>query len=51
MFRVALRELDLFLDRARREWAKTKELVQGKPGEQPMSPEAREKLRVLGYVD
>jgi hypothetical protein len=47
---VARRELDLFLDRANREWAKTKVLVQGKPGEQPMSLEACEKLRALGYV-
>ena len=49
-FRVARRELDLFLDRANREWTKTKELVLGKKGEQPMSKEACEKLLALGYV-
>ena len=31
-FRVARRELDLFLDRAQREWGKTKALVLGKQG-------------------
>ena len=49
-FRVARRELDLFLDRANREWAKTKELVLGKKGEQPATSAACEKLRALGYV-
>jgi len=49
-FRVARRELDLFLDRANREWAETKELVLGKKGEQPATSAACEKLRALGYV-
>jgi arylsulfatase A-like enzyme len=49
-FRVARRELDLFLDRANREWTKTKELVLGKKGEEPATSAACEKLRALGYV-
>jgi arylsulfatase A-like enzyme len=49
--RVARRELDLFLDRAQREWARTRVLVQGKEGEKPATIEACEKLRALGYVD
>jgi choline-sulfatase len=48
--RVARRELDLFLDRAQREWAKTKDLVLGKEGGKPATPEGCEKLRALGYV-
>jgi len=50
-FRVARRELDLFLDRAQREWGKTKALVLGKQGEQPATSAACERLRALGYVD
>jgi arylsulfatase len=49
--RIARRELDLFLDRAQREWARTRVLVQGKEGEKPATMEACEKLRALGYVD
>ena len=49
-FRIARRELDLFLDRANREWAKTRELLLGKKGEQPATSAACEKLRALGYV-
>jgi arylsulfatase len=49
--RIARRELDLFLDRAQREWARTRVLVQGKEGEKPATIEACEKLRALGYVD
>jgi hypothetical protein len=49
-FRVARRELDLFLDRASREWTKTKALVLGKKGEQPATSAACERLRALGYV-
>jgi arylsulfatase A-like enzyme len=49
-FRVSRRELDLFLDRANREWAKTKQLVLGKEGEQPASSAACESMRALGYV-
>jgi arylsulfatase A-like enzyme len=50
-FRVARRELDLFLDRAQREWGRTRALVQGKEGEKPPTSDACEKLRALGYVD
>jgi arylsulfatase A-like enzyme len=50
-FRVFRRELELFADRANREWAHTLSLVQGKPGERPPTIEACEKLRALGYVD
>jgi hypothetical protein len=50
-FRVARRELDLFLDRANREWAKTKELVLGKKGDQPPTSAGCELLRSMGYVD
>jgi arylsulfatase A-like enzyme len=49
-FRVSRRELDLFLDRANREWAKTKQLVLGKKGEQPVTSAACESMRALGYV-
>jgi arylsulfatase A-like enzyme len=49
--RVFRRELDLFTDRANREWSHTLSLVQGKPGERPPTMEACEKLRALGYVD
>jgi hypothetical protein len=48
---VARRELDLFLDRAQREWGRTRALVQGKEGEKPPTSDACEKLRALGYVD
>jgi arylsulfatase A-like enzyme len=50
-FRVARRDLDLFLDRANREWAKTRELVVGKKGEQRPTLAGCELLRSLGYVD
>jgi arylsulfatase A-like enzyme len=49
-FRVARRELELFLDRARLEWTRTSALAQGAPGEQKPTAEACEKLRALGYV-
>jgi arylsulfatase A-like enzyme len=50
-FRVRRRELDLFLDRAAREWAHTRTLLQGAPtGEPGATAEACEKLRALGYV-
>jgi arylsulfatase A-like enzyme len=49
-FRVSRRELDLFLDRANREWAKTKDLVFGKKGEQPATSAMCESMRALGYV-
>jgi arylsulfatase A-like enzyme len=49
-FRVARRELELFQDRAAREWSHTSALVRGKPGEQPPTSDACEHLRALGYV-
>jgi choline-sulfatase len=50
-FRVARRELDLFVDRAGREWGKTRDLVRGAPGERKPTSAACEQLRALGYVD
>jgi choline-sulfatase len=50
VFRVARRELELFLDLSEREWGKTRSLIQGAPGEQKPTSEACEKLRALGYV-
>jgi arylsulfatase A-like enzyme len=50
--RVQLRELELFADRAEREWSRTRPLTEGKPeGERPMSIDACEQLRALQYVD
>ena len=49
--RVGRRELDLFLERAQREWGKTKALVQGKPGEPTATSAACELLRAFQYVD
>ena len=48
--RVQARELALFLERADREWSRTRLALTGAPGEGPMSAEACEKLRSLGYV-
>jgi arylsulfatase A-like enzyme len=48
--RIARRELELFQDRAGREWNRTRALVEGRQGEQPVTSEACEKLRALGYV-
>jgi arylsulfatase len=48
--RAARRELELFQERGDREWARTRPLLEGKPGELPMSDEARERLCALGYV-
>ena len=48
--REARRELELFQERADRGWARTRPLLEGKAGEAPMSPEACERLRALGYV-
>ena len=45
------RELDLFLERAGREWARTRALVGEAPAVGVMSKEACENLRTLGYVD
>jgi arylsulfatase A-like enzyme len=48
--RVQTRELEQHLERADREWAVTKRLTEGAAGEPPMSAEACEKLKALGYV-
>jgi arylsulfatase A-like enzyme len=48
--RAHRRELELFQERADREWANTRRLVQGVPGEAKMSPEACEQLKALNYV-
>jgi arylsulfatase A-like enzyme len=44
------RALELYLERSDGEWARTRRLVEGKAGEGPMSPEACEKLKAMGYV-
>jgi arylsulfatase A-like enzyme len=49
--RVARRELELFLDRASREWSHTRAATQGAAGEQRPTAAACEQLRALGYVD
>jgi arylsulfatase A-like enzyme len=49
--RVQTRELDLHQERADREWITTRRLVEGAGGESPMSAEACEKLKALGYAD
>jgi arylsulfatase A-like enzyme len=49
--RAGRREIELFLERADREWARTRPLVLGHPeGEGKMTAEACEKLKGLGYV-
>lgn len=50
--REGRRELELFLERADREWVRTTALIQGRPaeGEGKMTAEACEKMRALGYV-
>jgi arylsulfatase A-like enzyme len=48
--RPARRELELFLERGDREWARIQALVGRAQGEGRMSREACEKLRALGYV-
>jgi arylsulfatase len=45
------RELDLFFERADREWGRTRALVGQAPAGGTMSREACENLRTLGYVD
>jgi arylsulfatase A-like enzyme len=49
--RIARRELDLFLDRADREWRATRRLSEGAPAEKPPTDDECEHLRALGYVD
>jgi arylsulfatase A-like enzyme len=49
--RIGRREVELFLEKADREWARTRPLVQGRPeGEGKMTAEACEKMKALGYV-
>jgi choline-sulfatase len=48
--RTLRQELDTYLAVAEREWARTRQLLQGAQGEGRMSPEACEKLKALGYV-
>jgi arylsulfatase A-like enzyme len=42
--------LELFLEQSDREWARTRPLVEGRPGEGRMTPEACERLKAMGYV-
>ena len=49
-FRIQRRELDLYFERMEKEWVKTRRLVEGRPGEGRITPEACEQLRALGYV-
>jgi arylsulfatase A-like enzyme len=44
------RELELYLERSDREWARLRPFLEGRPGEGKMSPEACEQLKALGYV-
>ena len=48
--RQQTRELEQHQERADREWAVTRRLTEGVAGEPPMSAEACEKLKALGYV-
>lgn len=47
--RVARRELELFLERADREWTHTRRLLGDRPGESRNTPEACAQLRAMGY--
>lgn len=49
-FRVQRRELDLYFERMDREWVATRRLVEGRPGEGRMTPEACEQLKALNYI-
>jgi arylsulfatase len=44
------RELELFLEARDREWAATRRKLQGRSGDEKLSPEACENLKALGYV-
>jgi arylsulfatase A-like enzyme len=48
--RQQTRALEQHQERADREWAATRRLTEGAAGEPPMSAEACEKLKALGYV-
>jgi arylsulfatase A-like enzyme len=49
--RTLRRELELFGDRSDREWARTRPLLEGRPGEGRLTAEDCERLRALGYLD
>jgi arylsulfatase len=49
-FRAARRALEMYQERSDREWGRTRTLVQGKPGEGTMTPDACERLRALNYA-
>ena len=49
--RAERRELELFTERSDREWARTRPLLEGRPGQRRLSAEACERLRALNYVD
>jgi hypothetical protein len=42
--------LEQFRERIDTESARTRRLLEGHSGEEPLSPEACEKLKVLGYI-
>jgi arylsulfatase A-like enzyme len=44
------RALELYLETADREWGRTRPLALGRPGEGPLTPEACERLRAMGYI-
>lgn len=48
--RAQRREIELFVARCDREWARTRPLVLGRPGETRLTAEACERLKALGYV-
>jgi arylsulfatase len=48
--RVERRELELFRERIDTQLARTRRLVEGRSGEERLSPEACEKLKAMGYV-
>src|SRR5262249_19877791 len=48
--RAERRALDLLLEQIDREWARTRPLLEGKPGEGRLSPEACERLKAMGYI-
>jgi arylsulfatase A-like enzyme len=50
ILRAQRRELEMYQERGDREWGHTRTLVQGKPREGKMTPDACERLRALGYT-
>jgi arylsulfatase A-like enzyme len=49
--RAERRELELFVERSDREWARIRPLLEGRPAQGRLSAEACERLRALNYVD